>query len=170
MAGHPCEPDHSDRIAPAITGSSPRRFGPEEGAAAIEACLVVGALLLVILGSVEFGRAFWTHNAMLLAVEEAGRYAMVHSHGPPLTCAQQSYAPGCPAPSHTTLANCSAAKARQVLSAYRVGNIEISVEENTTSLPHLITVCASSSFGFIAPDLLPYGPLQLQSRVTVPLI
>jgi hypothetical protein len=150
--------------------SPPPRFGPEEGAAAVEACLVVGALLLVVFGSVEFGRAFWTYNTMLLAVEEAGRYAMVHNHRPPSACAPQTPALDCPSPSDTALANCSAARARQVLSAYRVENIELSVEEDTTSLPNRITVCASSSFGFIAPNLLRYGPLNLQSRVTVPLI
>lgn len=149
---------------------NPQRFGPEEGAAAVEACLVVAALLLGVFGSVELGRAFWTYNTMLLAVEEAGRYAMVHSYQPLGTCAAQMRAPNCPSPSDTTLANCSAARARQVLSAYRVANIEVSVEQDTTSMPNRITVCASSSFGFVAPNLLPYGPLNLHSQVTVPLI
>jgi hypothetical protein len=46
----------------------------------------MSVLLLLIVGSVEFGRAFWTYNTMLLAVEEAGRYAMTYNHGAMLTC------------------------------------------------------------------------------------
>jgi Flp pilus assembly protein TadG len=145
------------------------RFGAEEGAAAVEAGLIISVLLLLVVGSVELGRAFWTHNTMLLAVEEAGRYAMVHKHGLGGTCGVQSQAGNCPAFSDTPLANCSAARARQVLSAYQVGNIEVSVNEDTISLPSTITICASSSFGFVAPQLLPLGPFNLTSRVTVPL-
>jgi hypothetical protein len=153
-----------------MNGGLPPRFGPEEGSAAVEASLIISVLLLLVFGSVEFGRAFWTYNTMLLAVEEAGRYAMTHNHGPPGACAAQGRAPNCPLPSDTPLANCSAARAQQVLSAYRVGRIEVSVGEDTTNLPKTITICASSSFGFAAPNLLPFGPLDLTSRVTVPLI
>jgi Flp pilus assembly protein TadG len=146
------------------------RRGEDEGAAAVEASLIIGVLLLLVLGSVELGRAFWTYNTMLLAVEEAGRYAMVYNHGPSGSCEAQSQAPHCPTLSDTPLANCSASRARQVLSNYQIANIEVSVEEDTASLPTTITICASYSFGFIAPRLLPYGPLNLISRVTVPLI
>jgi Flp pilus assembly protein TadG len=146
-------------------------FGPEEGAAAVETSLIIGVLLLLVFGSIEFGTAFWTYNTMLLAVEEAGRYAMVtHSHGPSVACEAQRPALHCPVPSDTPLANCSAARAQQVLAAYRVGHVEVSVDQDTTTMPNTVTICASSSFGFIAPNLLPYGPLDLKSQVTVPLI
>jgi Flp pilus assembly protein TadG len=150
--------------------ASPARNRAEEGAAAVEAGLIISVLLLLVIGSAELGRAFWTHNAMLLAVEEAGRYAMVHNHRLSGTCRAQSAAPPCPAPSDTPLANCSALRAQQVLSDYQLRNIEVSVREDTTGSPTTLTICASSYFTFIAPGLLPYGPPSLISRVTVPLM
>ena len=150
--------------------ATPSRHVGEEGAAAVEAGLIMSVLLLLVVGSVEFGRAFWTYNTMLLAVEEAGRYAMTYNHGLALTCSGQSQASYCPTLSNTPLANCAALRAQQVLSAYQAPNIGVSVIEDTTSSPTTITVCASYSFDFIAPQLLPYGPLNLTSRVTVPLI
>jgi hypothetical protein len=56
------------------------------------------------------------------------------------------------------------------LSAYQAPYIGVSVEEDTTSTPATVTICASYSFDFIAPRFLPFGPLDLTSRVTVPLI
>jgi chorismate synthase len=38
------------------------------------------------------------------------------------------------------------------------------------SVPGTITVCANYSFDFIAPQLLPFGPLNLTRQVTVPMI
>lgn len=153
-----------------MNGSAPSRRGAEEGAAAVEAGLVISVLLLLIVGSVELGRALWTYNTMLLAVEDAGRYAMVHNRGPLATCRAQSQAADCPALSNTPLANCAASRARQILSAYEAPNIDVSVVHDTTAIPPTVTVCASYAFGFIAPGLLPYGPLNLTSRVTVPLM
>ena len=148
---------------------APSRRGAEEGAAAVEASLIIAVLLLLIFGSVELGRALWTYNTMLLAVEEAGRYAMTYNHGRSELCAAQRQAQHCPKLSDTPLANCSASRARQVLSAYQAANIDVSVVEDTTSVPAKATICASYSFGFIAPQLLPMGTLDLISRVTVPL-
>ena len=146
------------------------RSGTEQGTVAVEASISISVLLLLIVGSMEFGRALWTYDTMLLAVEEAGRYAMVYHQGPPVTCAAQSQAPRCPTPSNTPLANCSAARAQQVLSAYQAPNINVSVKEDTTSSPATITICASHSVDFVAPQLLPYGPLNLTRELTVPLI
>jgi Flp pilus assembly protein TadG len=146
------------------------RLRGEEGAAAVEAAIVVSLLLLIIVGSIEFARALWTYNTMLLAVEEAARYAMLYNQGPSVTCTAQSQASYCPALSGTPLANCSAWRAQQVLSAYQAPNIGVSVSEDTTSSPATITICASYSFEFIARRLLPYGPLELTSLVTVPVI
>jgi Flp pilus assembly protein TadG len=142
----------------------------EEGAAAVEAGIIMSVLFLLIVGSMEFGRAFWIHNTMLFAVEEAGRYAMTYKHAVTVVCPAQSQAENCPSQSNTPIANCSAARARQVLSSYQVPNISVSVSEDATTLPTTVTVCASYSFDFIAPQVLPYGPLNLTSQVTVPLI
>jgi Flp pilus assembly protein TadG len=142
----------------------------EDGSAAVEASLIIPVLLLLIFSSVEFGRAFWTYNTMLLAVEDAGRYAMTYNHGSAVMCAAQSPASSCPAPSNTPIANCTAWRAQQMLSTYQAPHIAVSVAEDTTSSPPTITVCVAHVFDFIAPQLLPYRPLSLTSQVIVPLI
>ena len=150
--------------------SRPSRRSSEAGSAAVEAGVTISALLLLIVGTVEFGQAVWTSNTMLLAVEEAGRYAMVYNQGPLDTCGAQSQAPRCPTLSNTPLANCSAELAQQVLSSYQALRIGVSITEDTASSPATMTICTSYSFNFLAPELLPYGPLNLTHRVTVPLI
>ena len=142
----------------------------EAGSAAVEAALIMSALLLAVVGSVETARALWTYNTMLIAVEEAGRYAMMYNHRPPAICVTQTQAAQCPALSNTPLANCSAWYAQQVLAGYRTPSIGVSVAVDSTTSPATVTICASHSFEFIAPHLLPYGPLDLRSSVTVPLI
>jgi len=170
VAGVSRDIDFSNGDTSAMIGGDPCRFGAEQGTAAVEASITISALLLLIVGSIEFGRAMWTYDTMLLAVEEAGRYAMVYHQGPPVTCAAQSQAPRCPTLSNTPLANCSAAFAQQVLSAYLASDIDVSVAEDTTSSPATITICTSHSVDFVAPQLLPYGPLNLTRQLTVPLI
>jgi Flp pilus assembly protein TadG len=154
-----------------VIDGRPSRYSSEQGAAAVEASFTLSVLLLLIVCSMEFGRALWTQNTMLLAIQEAGRFAMISNYTPPIGCSVQSQAPWCPAPSNTPLANCSAARAQQVLSAYQATNIDVSVTEDNTSTPATITICASHSFGFVAPTLLPLGgvPVNLTRQVTVPL-
>jgi Flp pilus assembly protein TadG len=147
----------------------PRR-GAEAGTVAVEAAIIMSALLVGVIGSVETARALWTYNTMLMAVEQAGRYAMIYNHRPPATCMAQTQAAQCPALSNTPLANCSAWYARQILAAYQAPAITVSVAVDTTTSPAKVTICASHSFDFIAPQLLPYGPLDLISSVTVPII
>jgi Flp pilus assembly protein TadG len=142
----------------------------ETGTAAVEATVIMSVLLLAVVGSVEAARALWTYTTMLIAVEEAGRYAMVSIHRPPAICTAQTQASQCPALSNTPLANCSAWYAQQVLAAYRAPAIGVSVTVDTTTSPATMTICASHSFQFIAPQVLPYGPLDLISSVTVPMI
>jgi Flp pilus assembly protein TadG len=149
-----------------------RRFErrAEEGTAAVEGALTMSVLLLTVVGTAEFARLLWTYNTMVLTVEQAARYAMRYNHDAPMSCTVQVGAAECPAASNTPLANCSAFYARQALEAYQLPNVGISVAEDTSSSPTTATVCASYSFDFIAPRVLPYGPLNLISRVTVPLI
>src|ERR1700741_1169472 len=107
---------------------------------------------------------------MVIGGEQAGRYAMTYNHRPPASCTAQTQASQCPALSNTPVANCSAWYAQQVLAAYRTPSIGVSVTVDTTTSPATVTICASHSFDFIAPHLLPYGPLDLMSSVTVPMI
>ena len=60
----------------------------DEGAAVVEAALVLPLLFLLILGIVQFGTAFWQWNTMLLAVEQAGRYVMVNNASCDASCAE----------------------------------------------------------------------------------
>ena len=142
----------------------------EAGTAAVEAALIMSVLLLAVVGAVEAARAMWTYNTMLIAVEQAGRYAMMYNHRPPAICPTQTQASQCPVLSNTPIANCSAWYAQQVLAAHRGPAINVSVTVDTTAAPATITICAGHSFDFIAPQLLPYGPLELMSSVTVPMI
>jgi hypothetical protein len=72
------------RLAPlrARTGNAspnPRKGRGEEGAVAVEFAMTLWALLFLILGAIQAGLVFWNWNSMLLAVEEAGRYAMLYN-------------------------------------------------------------------------------------------
>src|SRR5438045_9085734 len=106
--------------------------GSEKGATAVETALIMSTLLLLIFGAIEFGRAFWAYNTMLLAIEEAGRYAMVfnpanYPSGPP-----SSSCPGVPT---VTLGNCIVARANSVLSAYAISGVTISCTAGCPGTP-----------------------------------
>src|SRR5215472_2411640 len=68
------------------------RRGPnrdwDEGATAVEAALVLSALMLLLFGIIEFGYALWQWNTMTLAVQDAGRYAMVNNQTCSASCAE----------------------------------------------------------------------------------
>ncbi len=51
----------------------------DEGATAVEAALVISVLMFLIFGIIEFGMALWAWNTMGLAVQDAGRYAMINN-------------------------------------------------------------------------------------------
>jgi Flp pilus assembly protein TadG len=170
LAGYAYELVCNNGGAAAMSGQSRAWRAADDGAAAAEAAVIMTALLLLVCGSIEFAQALWTNNTMLLAVEQAGRYAMVHNRAPAMTCVTQTQASRCPALSRTPIADCAASAAAQVLSAYKAPNIAVSASEDTTSNPATITICATYSFGFLVPQLLPFDLLELNVRVTVPLI
>jgi Flp pilus assembly protein TadG len=143
--------------------SARSRRGKEEGSAVVEAAFVMPILLLFVIGSVEFGRALWTYHTMLLAVEEAGRYAMVYAASPSLLTSAS-----CPNVTTVTLANCAKAKADAYLAAYGGTGISISPPSEDTSTPKNLTITATYTFNFITPILLPFGPISLTSQVIVP--
>jgi hypothetical protein len=123
--------------------------------------------VLLMVGSMEFGRAFWTWNTMVLAIQEGGRYAMVYNQatfpsGPP--------AASCPSAATVTLSNCAVARANEYLSAYGTPSVTVSCASGCTGSPTSMTISATYAFNFILPALLPYGPITLTSQVTVPLI
>jgi Flp pilus assembly protein TadG len=152
-------------------------FRSEEGATAVEAAIVLSTFLVITLGLVEFAMAYWNYSTMLLAVDEGGRSAMVYNpvsypNGPPTPpapCPAQTQAPGCPSLTAGALENCAVAQAQTVLTNYQApAAVAVSARQVLGATPTM-TVCASYSFGFIAPGLLPYGPIALKRQVTVPL-
>jgi Flp pilus assembly protein TadG len=57
-----------------------RRFAAsEKGATAAEMAVVLMAVVVLILGTIEFAVAYWSLHSALLAVEEVGRYVMVYN-------------------------------------------------------------------------------------------
>jgi len=149
-----------------VSRGRPSRRGAEEGSAAVEAAFILPVLLLFMIGSVEFGRAFWTYHTMLLAVEEAGRYAMIYGASPSLLSSAS-----CPGVSGTitssSLPDCAVAKANAYLAAYGTTGVAVSPKEDA-STPKNLTITATYTFNFITPILLPFGPIDLSSQVKVP--
>jgi len=70
--------------------------GARSGATAVEFALIAPALLLMLLGLVEVGRAFWIKSALDFAVQEAARCAVVQQANPACAtpAAVQAYAAG----------------------------------------------------------------------------
>src|SRR5438045_7689172 len=130
--------------------------GSEKGATAVETALIMSTLLLLIFGAIEFGRAFWTYNTMVLAIEEAGRYAMVFNPGNYPSGPPSSSCPGVPT---VTLANCTLARANSVLSAYAVSGVSVSCTAGCTGSPATMTILGTHALNFVTPNLLPYGPI-----------
>jgi Flp pilus assembly protein TadG len=132
----------------------------DEGAAAVEAAFTLLWLVLLIFGVTQFGTAFWQLQTMLLALEEAGRYAMVYNAGPPANY--------CDAVTKT-LANCVVDRASNILAGYAVSGVSFSTTTDTTTTPHTMTIQGTYTFNFIPSDLLPYGPITVSRDITVPL-
>jgi Flp pilus assembly protein TadG len=155
-------------IAKMSMGRYLRLLRSEEGATAVEAAIVLSTFLVITLGLIQFAMGYWNYSTMLLAVDEAGRYAMVYNQGPPAACGAQTQAPGCPSLTAGALENCTAARAQTVLTNYQAPN---TVKVSARHPPELNTmiICSSYSFSFIAPTLLPFGPIALIRQVTVPL-
>src|ERR1700719_1411918 len=81
----------------------------ERGSVALEAWAVLSLLLILLLGSVQSSLAYFAWNTMLLAAEEAGRYAMLYNA---CVVSAQPCPPGCSG-STSALADCAVAWANQ---------------------------------------------------------
>ena len=100
---------------------------------------------------------------MLLAVEEAGRYAMVYGESPSLLTSAS-----CPNLQTVTLPNCAQARANTYLADYGGTGVTVPLPTEDTSTPKKLTITATYTFNFITPILLPFGPITLTSQVVVP--
>ncbi|MDB5474578.1 MAG: hypothetical protein JWP49_89 [Phenylobacterium sp.] len=65
------------RLNSPLPGRRRGLLAAREGAAAVETALLLPALLLVLLGVMEFGRLAWTQTTLNFAVQEAARCAAV---------------------------------------------------------------------------------------------
>ena len=124
--------------------------GSQEGAAAVEAALILPVVFLALLGAIEFGAALWQWNTMLLAVEQAGRYVMVNYASCGTSCAQTQMQTVLP-----TAAVCTTPS---------VGQICVNAS-TTTGTPSTMTLTASYGFNLLALT----GPFTITSQGTVPL-
>lgn len=145
----------------------------QEGATAVEAALVISAFMLLVFGLVQFAEIFWTWNTMMLAIEEGGRYAMIYN---PTNYPNFPNAPpaavSCSA-TPATLANCAVAQANATLATYPSLSVTVSCSAGpsncTTVNANLMTLQGTFTFNFVAPNLLPFGPIMITRQLTVPL-
>jgi len=159
-----CQCRNHGSYAVMMAGFLSRRKNPtrrwDEGAAAVEAAFILPVLILVIFGASEFGTAVWQWNKMLLAVEQAGRYAMVNN-------SYSTNPPGCTG----TLASCTEAQMQNILSGASVcttptaGQTCVTALQSTTGSPRTMTLSANYSFNFFGLA----APFTISSQATVPL-
>jgi len=72
-----------------VGGALARLLQRTDGAAAIEFAILANALLLFLLGVIEFGRLYWTQSQLQYAAEAAAGYATVYAvNNPSATTAQ----------------------------------------------------------------------------------
>jgi Flp pilus assembly protein TadG len=115
------------------------------GAATVEMALTLSLLLFLILGAIQFGLVFWQWNTMLLAVEEAGRYAMLYNPTS-LASANLTLAQVCPGGVATvSLANCAVAWANQNGGS----NVTLTCTSGCAAGSATMTFTATSTFNFI---------------------
>jgi len=128
----------------------------DEGATAVEAALVISVLIFLTFGIIEFGMALWAWNTMGLAVQDAGRYAMINNasatvQADAINLMQTSLAtaPG------TVSTTCTTPTADQICLSART----------TAGTPSLMTLTAA--YGFKVIGLSP--TYTLTSQATFPL-
>ncbi|MBF0325439.1 TadE/TadG family type IV pilus assembly protein [Magnetospirillum moscoviense] len=115
----------------------------QSGAAAIEFALVLPALLMMMLGVVEFGRALWTQGTLQYAVEEAARYGAVDDQA-----------------SSTGVVT----RARARMAGLDAAAVTVTATLGASS----VTVTASQSLNWLVPGLLPADAVSLSATATHP--
>ena len=128
-----------------------QKVRPDEGAAAIEAALIVPVLFFVIFAIIELGIAFWQWNTMLLAVEQAGRYVMVNNSSCDVSCAETQM--------QAVLSSAS------VCTSPTTGQVCVSAS-TSAGTPSTMTLTAAYNFNLLSL----FGPFTITSQGTVPLI
>ncbi len=149
----------ANRSAAVPSDGHPRRnlvrrligFGrADDGGSAIELAFVIPILLLFIMGTVEFGRAWWVRNTLQYATEEAARYAMTHVSA--------------------TVADLQARVAASV-AGVDSDDVDVSVTTDIVGSTSFVTIQAEYTFTFLTLISTAFSePLTLTGRSRVPLI
>jgi len=119
------------------------------GTATVEMAFVLPLFLLFVMGIIEFGRLYWTLNSMQLAVDEAGRYAMVHTASTDADI--------------TTVAQAN-------LYGLNTADFTLTSASQITAGVTYKVITATYTFSFIASGILPFGSINLTRQTTVPLL
>jgi len=121
----------------------------EAGGAAVEMAFVLPIFLLFVLGIMEFARAYWTLDSMQLAIDEAGRYAMINTSAtdPQIVSTAQS-------------------------NLYGLDPAQFTITSNSTNSNGINykVITATYAFSFMAPGILPFGNMTLTRQTTVPIL
>lgn len=115
----------------------------KKGTAAIEMAFILPLLLLLILGIVEFGRAMWIRQTLQFAVEEAARSAIAD-------------------------ATLNSTDIGNLVTADMIGVQGATPTVTATATASQVSIFASYNFTFLAPQLLPFGPLALTAQCVFP--
>lgn len=118
------------------------------GAAAVEFGLIAPILLLVLVGTIEAGRAIWTRNALQFAAEEAARFSMVNRAADDVDIRRQ---------------------ALDCLPGLDPTMVEVAVVRESVNGTDFVRIELEVNLAWIAP-LLPGGPMRLSGSSRVPLL
>jgi hypothetical protein len=117
-----------------------------DGIAAVEFALAGPILIFLLLAVVELGRLMWVIQGVNYAVQDTGRFAMVHIEA---TTAELQ------------------ARARNALGAIDDGPLDLALEHETVDDLVYLNLRASYEFAFLT-RLIPVGPITLTSGSRVP--
>jgi Flp pilus assembly protein TadG len=124
--------------------------GATRGATAVEAAIALPVVVVLMAGVFEFGRYYWTQNAMQLAIEETGRWVMVT--GTTSQTAVQNYL-------------------RERVLTPSPSAVSVAVHVSASGSVSYATITAQYTFTTIFGAIVsPLGNRQLITRVKVPIV
>lgn len=115
------------------------------GNTAVEFALVLPLLLMILVASLEFGRAMWIRQSLQFAVEEAARYALVEDD-----------------------ATASAISARVMARLAAAGPSGLPVQVTAATDSSAVSVVATVDFATVVPGVLPSGFASLTAKARLP--
>jgi Flp pilus assembly protein TadG len=156
-----------------ITGrrSFRRLAGNSEGVAAVEFAIIINLFILLILGMVEFGHAFYMKQIIIIASREGARYGVVYR----ATATGNRIPPASLTPSiQTWILNDSSSSGefglRKLLSADANPAVTVSgsgANTGTVGAPLQVTVSCTKTWWVIS-NFLPIGPkIQLTAQTVM---